>query len=245
VNLPTLSRKEFFMPRRRAKPEGTPLFPAAEPMPPAPPTYDPLPSVWYESDAELLEKMLRFYPRKRPTRILDATVNQGRFWVGSSQPVVGMDINPRYKPDVVGDNRNMPFKAEEFDVVIYDPPHIPNQGRDRVKDFGKRFGLGEKSPSKNGYNFSHLYPPFVAEAYRVLRPEGVLFCKIADYIHNHRHQWAHIELVRAAVAAGFLACDCIVKVRKAPIVDPKWKAAHHARRQHCYWLVFRKSKKCE
>jgi hypothetical protein len=79
----------------------------------------------------------------------------------------------------------------------------------------------------------------------VLAPQGVLFCKIADYFHNHRFQWAHVELLKAAVAVGFTACDCIVKVRKGPIVDPKWKTAHHARRQHCYWLVFRKSKKCE
>jgi hypothetical protein len=41
------------------------------------------------------------------------------------------------------------------------------------------------------------------------------------------------------------ACDLIVKVRKGPIRDPKWKTAHHARRQHCYWLILRKSKKCE
>ena len=102
-----------------------------------------------------------------------------------------------------------------------------------------------KSSRENGYNFTHLYPPFVREAYRILRPEGVLFCKIADYVHNHRYQWAHVELVRAASEAGFCPCDCIVKARKGPIVDPKWKTAHHARRQHCYWLVFRKSSKCE
>jgi hypothetical protein len=36
-----------------------------------------------------------------------------------------------------------------------------------------------------------------------------------------------------------------VKVRKGPIVDPKWQTAHHARRRHSYWLVFRKSNKCE
>jgi hypothetical protein len=28
-------------------------------------------------------------------------------------------------------------------------------------------------------------------------------------------------------------------------VDPRWKKAHHARRHHCYWLVLRKSDKCE
>ena len=234
------------MPRRRTPADAAPLFPLPEPSEGTPPpSYEPLPSVWHGTDAELLEKLLDFYPRQRPRRILDATVNQGRFWAGSSRPVVGLDIDPKHKPDVVGDNRAMPFPADEFDVVVYDPPHVPNQGKDRVKDFNKRFGLGGKSAAENGYNFSHLYPPFVAEAYRVLKPEGVLFCKIADYIHGHRFQWAHVEVIRSAEAAGFTACDCIIKIRKGPIVDPKWKNAHHARRQHCYWLVFRKSKKCE
>jgi SAM-dependent methyltransferase len=209
------------------------------------PEYRPLASIWHGTDAELLERMLDFYPRKKPNLILDATVNAGRFWRGSKRKVVGIDINPKVHPTIVADNRQMPFKDACFDVVVYDPPHVPNQGKDRQKDFNTRFGLVLKSPAKNGYNFSHLYPPFVAEAYRVLRPEGVLLCKIADYIHGHRFQWAHVELIKAAAAVGFTACDCIVKVRKGPIVDPRWQTAHHARRHHCYWLVFRKSDKCE
>lgn len=207
--------------------------------------YQPLPSVWHGTDAALIDKMLDFYPRKKPTRILDATVNEGRFWKGSTRKIVGLDIDPKFKPDVVGDNREMPFNNESFDVIVYDPPHVPNQGKDKKKDFNDRFGLVLKSPATNGYNFTHLYPPFVAEAFRVLRPEGILFCKIADYVHGHRFQWAHVELLKAAEAVGFTACDCIVKTRKGPIVDPRWKNAHHARRHHCYWLIFRKSTKCE
>jgi len=208
-------------------------------------TYEPLPSIWHGTDAELLEKMLDFYPKRRPKLILDATVNAGRFWIGSRRKIVGLDIDAKHRPDVVGDHTRLPFKDSCFDVVVYDPPHIPNQGKDREKDFNTRFGLVLKASPEQGYNFSHLYPPFACEAYRVLRREGVLFCKIADYVHGHRFQWAHVEVINAAVSAGFTACDCIIKVRKGPIVDPRWKKAHHARRQHCYWLVFRKSKKCE
>ena len=189
--------------------------------------------------------MLDFYPRQRPELILDATVNAGRFWRGSQRDIIGLDVNRGFRPNVVGDNRRLPFENCCFDVVVYDPPHVPNQGSDRSKDFNTRFGLVLKSSAENGYSLTHLYRPFLREAFRVLRLEGVLFCKIADYIHNHCYQWAHVEFVQAAAAAGFCACDCIVKVRKGPIVDPKWKTAHHARRRHCYWLVFRKSKKCE
>jgi SAM-dependent methyltransferase len=208
--------------------------------------YEPLASVWYaEEDAELLDQLLGFYPRRRPRQILDATVNGGRFWRSGRWPVIGLDIAAAHRPQIVGDNTAMPFRSGVFDVVVYDPPHVPNQGRDRSKDFNTRFGLGAQSRKEHGYTFAHTYPPFMAEAWRVLRPEGVLLCKIADYIHNHHYQWAHVDLVQAGREAGFTPCDCIIKVRKGPIVDPKWKLAHHSRRQHCYWIVFRKSDRCE
>ena len=207
--------------------------------------YQPLMSVWDGNDAELLHYMLKFYPRSNPRRILDATVNIGRFWRGSGRKIIGLDIDERFRPTVVGDNCRLPFTYKVFDVVVYDPPHIPNQGKDRQKDFNVRFGLTLKSGRENGYNLTHLYGPFASEAYRVLKPEGILFCKITDYIHNHRYQWAHIEFINAAAACGFRPCDCIVKIRKGPIMSPRWKVAHHARRQHCYWLVLRKSHKCE
>jgi SAM-dependent methyltransferase len=207
--------------------------------------YAPLASIWYGDDSELLEQMLRFYPRKKPSEILDATVNSGRFWRGTKRKVIGLDIDPRYQPTVVGDNTDMPFPDGSFDVVVYDPPHIPNQGRDKSKDFNKRFGLVLRSSKENHYTFSHTFPPFVREAFRVLRAEGILLCKITDYVHHHKYQWAHIDFINAASAVGLMPCDCIIKVRKGPIIDPRWKTAHHTRRQHCYWLVFRKSKKCE
>jgi SAM-dependent methyltransferase len=213
--------------------------------PEAPTTYAPIPSVWDGEDSELLERMLDFYPHSKPRHILDATVNGGRFWRGTKRKIIGMDISAIHRPSVVGDNMTMPFSTGVFDVVVYDPPHIPNQGKDKQKDFNTRFGLGGRSPKEHGYSFAYLYPQFVKEAMRVLKPDGVLFCKIADYIHNHQYQWAHLELTQAAVAAGFCACDCIIKIRKAPIIDPKWAVAHHSRRQHCYWLVFRKSDRCE
>lgn len=209
------------------------------------PRLEVLSSVWEGPDSDLLERMLAFYPRTPPKLILDATVNEGRFWNGNRPQVIGMDLDGRYRPNVVGDSMHLPFRDSTFDVIVYDPPHVPNQGTDKTKDFTVRFGLNLKSGADTGYNLSHMYPPFMAEAYRVLKPEGVLLCKITDYVHNHRMQWAHIDLVMAGSAAGFLPCDILVKVRKGPIMDPKWQVAHHARRRHCYWVVFRKSRKCE
>src|SRR5271163_898018 len=193
--------------------------------------YQPLDSVWYgEDDAELIEQLLLFYPHQEPRFILDSTSNGRRFWRGSTRPVIGLDIDKRHRPEVCADHTAMPFRSDSFDVVVYDPPHIPNQGHDRSKDFNTRFGLGARSSKENGYSFSYTYPAFMAEAWRILTEDGLLLCKITDYIHNHRYQWAHVDLIRAGQHAGFTACDCIIKIRKGPIVDPKWKIAHHSRR---------------
>jgi hypothetical protein len=81
--------------------------------------YKPLPSVWLGEDAELLEQLLDFYPRRKPRRILDATVNGGRFRRGSKRPIIGLDVEVSYKPNVVGDNTKMPFGNGIFDVVVY------------------------------------------------------------------------------------------------------------------------------
>jgi hypothetical protein len=32
---------------------------------------------------------------------------------------------------------------------------------------------------------------------------------------------AHVDFIEAARKAGFRACDCIIKVRNGPIIDPK------------------------
>jgi hypothetical protein len=89
-----------------------PLPPPRKPLPgkAKTPKYDPLPSVWDGEDAELIERMLNFYPRKKPRRILDSTVNGARFWRGSKRAVVGLDIESRHRPNLVGDNTAMPFR---------------------------------------------------------------------------------------------------------------------------------------
>ena len=87
-------------------------------------TYDPMPSVWEGEDGALLERMLQFYPKSQPERVLDATSNSKRFWRGSTRPVVGLDIDLRYRPEVVGTSTCLPFRSNAFDVVVYDPPHM-------------------------------------------------------------------------------------------------------------------------
>jgi hypothetical protein len=102
--------------------------------------YDPLPSVWEGTDTELLSRMLDFYPRKRPKRVLDASVNTGRSGRGTSYGF-GLDLEAKHRPSIVGDNMHMPFRDGCFDVIVYDPPHTES-GRRHLEGFQHSFRLG-------------------------------------------------------------------------------------------------------
>ncbi|MDD9995409.1 MAG: hypothetical protein OXN79_04155 [bacterium] len=211
------------------------------------PGYQPLSSIWEGGDGELLNEMLRFYPVIEPAPILDATYNTGRIWAGTDWPVTSMDIDYRYHPDIVADNRKMPGVADEsYAVVVYDPPHVGPQGRDKSsKRFDVDFGATVECGKEHGWTLSYLYPPFLEQAMRVLKPEGLLLAKITDMVNSHRNQWAHVDFMTMAAAAGFTVCDMIIKIRTGPMVSTKWKRARHARKRHCFWIICRKSHRCE
>lgn len=208
-----------------------------------------LTSVWEGSDGELLARMVQFYPSEHVGAfpILDTTYNQGRIWKGSGIMPVTMDIDPAHSPDYVCDNREMPGVPDaEFAVVVYDPPHVGAQGRDKsVKKFDVDFGANVACLKEHDYTLSFLYPPFLEQARRILKPDGLLFAKITDQVNNHRSRWAHLDFMLMAREAGFTVCDLIVKVRKGPMMSSKWKTMHHARKRHCFWIICRNGDSCE
>lgn len=164
--------------------------------------YEPLSSVWERSDGELLEAMLAFYATIDPEPILDTTYNTGRSWKGSSRDVWSMDIDPRHKPMIVGDNRIMRgVPSVHFGTVVYDPPHVGPQGRDEsVKRFDVDFEATVECGKQHGWSLSYLYPPFLKQAKRVLKPDGLLLAKITDMVNSHKSRWAHCDFMRTPTA---------------------------------------------
>lgn len=211
------------------------------------PVSDLFTSVWEDSDSKLLPKMIEFYSKLPGTPILDATFNAGKMWKGTGIRPVTMDMDPQYGTDYVCDNQVMPGVPDyHFGVVVYDPPHCGDNGRDKsTKNFDGIYGCNQTCLKEQGYTLSHLYPGFLTQAKRVMLPEGIVLAKITDQVNSHRSRWAHVDFMVMAEKAGFTVCDLIVKVRKGPMMSSTWNHMRHARKRHCFWIVLRNGRSCE
>jgi hypothetical protein len=193
---------------------------------------------------DFLAELIAFYCPLEAPQILDATVNKGRIWGDNPRyKYIGMDINPKVDPAVLADNTAMPFANESFDIIVYDPPHTGDQGASKT-EFAFKYGTGVTSKNTDGKwgSLAHTYPPFLAEAKRVLRNEGLLLVKLIDYTHSAKFQFATAEFWYAAKEFGFELQGLNILPRNGVITDSKWKKAYHPRQNHCTWMTFKKLK---
>ncbi|XTZ40270.1 class I SAM-dependent methyltransferase [Salmonella enterica] len=73
------------------------------------------------------------------------------------------------RPDVIADFRALPFSDDYFPVVVFDPPHLKHVGESSW--MGKKYGRLSKDTWRDDLRAGFK------EAFRVLRPQGVLVFK--------------------------------------------------------------------
>jgi len=203
-------------------------------------------SVFYGVDCDLLASMLDFYPRPEGP-IYDVTANKRRMWKGmDTSHVVFCDIDPGVCPDVVADFRRLPFGDSSASLIVYDPPHLPSAAGTEAshEQYVADYGLNH---SVKGDNVNAFHPPFLAEAYRVLKQDGLIFVKLSDYAHNHAYQWSLVDFVNLVKQTpGLTPCD--LRIKRDPVggnlKSGRWVRAMHARRVHSWWIIIRKGR-CE
>ncbi|MFA5557835.1 MAG: hypothetical protein WDA59_00020 [Methanofastidiosum sp.] len=209
-------------------------------------------SIFAGKDNELLPILIDIHSDNNNPVILDCTYNKGTMWKGIMHHynVTTMDIDESYKVDYVADFRNMPFSNKSFDIIIFDPPHLPTNAatENSSKIWEERYGINNKSGmGRDGDNVSEMFLPFLLEAKRILKDGGIVLAKISDIIHNHRYQWQHIDFISAVKKINMTPCDMVIKADPSAgnLKSSKWKNIKHFRKCHCYWIVARKSSRCE
>lgn len=200
-------------------------------------------------DVEAIDILIAIHCAVSNPKILDCTYNTGKMWKGSSYKPTRMDIDPSFDLDVVGDFANMPFKGAEYDVIVFDPPHLPvaAASKNSSKIWEKSYGITPIGRGREGDNVVGMFLPFLIEAKRVLKTGGIVLAKIADLVHNHRYQWQQVDFVNAARSIEMTPCDMLIKCDPSAgsLQSSKWNKVKHLRKSHCYWIVVRNSNKCE
>ncbi len=82
-------------------------------------------------------------------------------------------------PDVIADFTAMPFPAESFRLVVFDPPHIKASRAGKSGRFKKIYGV---LPN----DWKALLRAGFAECFRVLMPHGVLVFKWSEHCYPLR-----------------------------------------------------------
>jgi len=110
--------------------------------------------------------------------------------------VLLMDIRKKCEPDIMGDVRKLPFQDSCFDVVYFDPPHhIPAKGFIYNEAFGE--GL---TPTQR----TRLFYEANKEFSRVLKPNGLLFCKTTNMPKNPGFSSKHMDLALKSTLTNFI-----------------------------------------
>ena len=199
-------------------------------------------SVIQGRDPDVLRMLFGFYSHPKG-KIVDLTCNSRRMWKGLDiSGVTFCDIDPSMNPDIVCDFRTTPFSDKEVAVIVFDPPHLPAAAGSpkSMESFAQRYGLHQ---TVKGDNIDPFFKPFLAEAARILKNDGLIFAKLCDFVHNHMYQWSLVSFVNAVRdTPGLTPTDLIVKCDPAAgrLTSSKWVNSHHARRSHCWWIVVRK-----
>jgi len=101
--------------------------------------------------------------------ILDATCGRRGIWFDKeNNEAVYLDIRRVVKPDILADDKNLPFIDKIFDVIVFDPPHVSLGPKSIMASLYGRFSLQQ---------IRELISLGAREFHRVLKDDGVLLFK--------------------------------------------------------------------
>lgn len=208
-------------------------------------TTDVIMSAYIEGNADVFPKILALHVPVG-SRIADVTYGSGVFWRNvdpSKYTLVPSDLATGI------DCRSLPYAGESFDAIVLDPPYMEGLLRDN-KDhkagngsfaaFREYYSNGDET--NNGPKWhaavSDLYYKAGAEAYRVLKSNGVAIVKCQDEVSANKQWLTHVEIINHYEKLGFYTKDLFVIVRSNKAGISRLKKQNHARKNHSYFLVF-------
>lgn len=193
------------------------------------------------NDAVFANVLALYVPKL--SRVADVTYGKGVFWKG-----VSIEDYELLRTDaaVRTDCRELPYKDATIDCLVFDPPYMHTAKSTHLKH--QRFEENYRNnASQNGSTKKYheavldLYFQAAREASRVLRNEGIYIVKCADEVCSNEQRLTHVEIINELTRTGFVVEDLFVLMRKNKPGVSRAVRQVHARKNHSYFLVFRKS----
>jgi len=174
-------------------------------------------------------------------KIADVTYGKGVFW-----RKIKKDRYDLYPTDIIDgiDCRNLPYEDNSIDCVVLDPPYMHTPGgtaHSNHQNF-ENYYQNNAINSQRKYHDAVLDLYFGAskEAARVLKKKGIFIVKCQDEVCANKQRLTHVEIINELEDYGFSAVDIFVVVRKNKPGVSRIIKQRHARKNHSYFLVFRK-----
>ncbi len=183
---------------------------------------------------------------KPGSQVADVTYGRGVFWKNipkDTYRLVASDL----KAGV--DCRSLPYQTASLDCVVFDPPYMHTPGGTAHVNHQNYENYYANNAVQNGTGKKYheavldLYFESAQEARRVLKEEGIYIVKCGDEVCANQQRLTHVELINELTHNGFVVEDLFVLLRNNRPGVSRILRQVHARKNHSYFLVFRKSKK--
>lgn len=206
------------------------------------PTNDLIFSSHTGTNDELFPSVMRLYVAPG-SKVADVTFGRGVFWKqipDGEYRLFPTDINSGV------DCRELPYIDGSIDCVVFDPPYMHSPGGTAHVGHQNYEGYYRNNAVKGSTAKYHeavleLYFQGADEALRVLRDNGIYIVKCQDEVCANQQRLTHVEIINELAGKGFVIEDLFVLTRNnRPGVSRVLNQAH-ARKNHSYFLVFRKS----
>ena len=183
--------------------------------------------------------------------IADVTYGKGVFWKKVKKDVYTLHFSD-IKTGV--DCRHLPYADASMDCVVLDPPYMEGfyrrhndhlAGNGTFSSFCEAYSDGSVYIQREGAPKYHdavldMYYSAGCEALRVLKDKGILIVKCQDEVSANKQHLTHVEIINEYMAHGLIVEDLFVMVRNNKPNISTLKKQVHARKNHSYFLVFRK-----
>lgn len=229
-------------------------------------TNDLVHSAYVGSNAEVFPNVLKLYVPDGAV-IADVTYGRGVFWRNvnlDDYEIHFSDLKKTGIPEFVRggtDSRKLPYGDASMDAVVFDPPYMHTPGgtaHNGHQNFEGYYANNAEydpdvvqqiwedtngKPPKYHEAVLDLYFRSAREAMRVIKPNGIYIVKCQDEVCANRQRLTHLEITVELERMGFVTEDLLVVVQTGrPGVSRLKNKQYHARKNHSYFMVYRKPK---